>query len=67
MWEGMTPEQKILEMKAMFGDMWKKGEVQDLLQAADMDIDTLKFITMVKDFYLQKDQKEIIARDYFVI
>lgn len=62
----MTAEEKIEQIKRELQAMYDDGEVISLLRE-DLDKDTLRFIAKVKDFYLQQEQKKIIAREDFVI
>ena len=62
----MTAEEKVKSIKKELQEMYDDGALISLMNE-DLDADTLRFIGKVKDFYLQKQQDEIIARNDFVI
>jgi len=62
----MITEEKIKQIDKELQEMFEKGELQELLKQ-DLDLDTLRFLGRVKDIYIQKQQREIIARPDFKI
>jgi len=63
----MTSYDEVRRIKEELGSLYKEGELQQLLKSDDVDLDTLKFLAIVKDFYIQQDQKEIISTEKFIL
>jgi hypothetical protein len=62
----MTNQDKVKNIESEIRAMYENGELQELLRS-DLDVDMLKFLATIKDFYIQQQQKEIIARKDFKI
>jgi hypothetical protein len=63
----MTEQEKVKNIEQEFRRMYEKGELQQLLQSDDLDVDMLKCLATIKDFYIQQQQKEIISQKDFKI
>lgn len=63
----MNEQEKVKNIEQEFREMYEKGELQTLLQSKALDVNTLKFLATIKDFYIQEQQKKIISKKDFYI
>jgi len=63
----MIMEEKIIRIEKELKAMYVEGELQQLLHSDTLDIELLKFIAVIKDYFIQQQQKEIITKRDFDI